>query len=96
MVAVGWAGRVGDRIRRCEPTGVFRGLGVYRVVRSLGHGIPAASLQRVALAVHFQYVDMVGEPVQQRPVRHSSQRLPLAHFAAAIDIYARRLLVQRL
>ena len=45
---------------------MVRGLGVGWVVRSLGHGILAAALEAVALAVHLQYVDMVGEPVQQR------------------------------
>ena len=48
-VAVGWSGRVGDRIRGCEPTGVLSGLVVDRCVRSLGHGIPAAALEPVAL-----------------------------------------------
>ena len=67
MVAVGWSGRVGDRIGECEPTGVLRGLGVDRVVRSLGHGILAAALEAVALSVHLQDVDVVGEPVQQCP-----------------------------
>ena len=71
MVAVGWSGRVGDRIGECEPTGVLRGLGVDRVVRSLGHGILAAALEPVTLAVHLQYVDMVGEPIQQRSGRRS-------------------------
>ena len=66
MVAVGGAGRVGDRIRGCEPTGVLRGLGIDRVVRSLGHVIPAAVLEAVALAVHLQDVHVVGEPVQHR------------------------------
>ena len=37
-----------------------------RVVRSLGHVIPAAALEAVALAVHLQDVHVVGEPVQHR------------------------------
>ena len=52
--------------RRMLADWVLSGLGVDRVVRSLGHGIPAAALEPVALAVHLQYVDMVGEPIQQR------------------------------
>ena len=65
MVAVGWAGRGGGRIRGCEPTGVSSGLGVDRLVRSLGRGVLAAALEPVALAVHLQDMDVVGEPVQQ-------------------------------
>ena len=37
------------------------------IVWSLGRGGFPAALEPVALAVHFQDVDVVGEPVQQRP-----------------------------
>ena len=36
------------------------------VVRSLTRGVLPAALEPVALAVHFQDVDVVGEAVQQR------------------------------
>ena len=39
---------------------------VERSVRSLGRGVLPAALEAVALAIHLQDVDMVGEPVQQR------------------------------
>ena len=45
--------------------GVARGLDVVGCVRSLGYGVVAAALEPVALAVHLQDVDVVGEPVQQ-------------------------------
>ena len=38
---------------------------VVRVFGSLGHGVVAAALEPVTLAVHLQDVDVVGEPVQQ-------------------------------
>ena len=60
------AGRGGDSIRGCAPTGVSSGLGVDRVLRSLGYGVLAAALEAVALAVHLQDVHVVDEPVQQR------------------------------
>ena len=66
MVAVGWAGRVGGRISEWEPGLVLSGLTVVGCVWSLGSGVLPAALEPVALSVHLQDVDMVGEPVQQR------------------------------
>ena len=40
--------------------------GVFRLVRDLVGGALPAALEAVALAVHLQDVDVVGEPVQQR------------------------------
>ena len=46
--------------------GFWRDLWVVQVVRSLTRGVIPAVPQPVALAVHLQDVDVVGEPVQQR------------------------------
>ena len=46
--------------------GFRRDLWVVQVVRSLRGGVFPAALEAVALAVHLQDVDVVGEPVQQR------------------------------
>ena len=42
-------------------------LGVFRFFRDLGSGVLPAVLEAVAVAVHLQDVDVVGETVQQRP-----------------------------
>ena len=42
-------------------------LDVFWAVWRLGTGVLPASLEAVAVAVHLQDVDVVGEPVQQRP-----------------------------
>ena len=39
---------------------------VFRLLWSLSCGVLPAALEAVAFAVHFQDVDVVGEPVQQR------------------------------
>ena len=41
--------------------------GVVRIIRDLGDSGLPATLEPVALAVHFQDVDVVGEAVQQGP-----------------------------
>ena len=48
-----------------EPGGVRSG--VVRIIRDLGDSGLPATLEPVALAVHFQDVDVVGEAVQQGP-----------------------------
>ena len=40
--------------------------GVVRIIRDLGDSALSATLEAVAVAVHLQDVDMVGEAVQQR------------------------------
>ena len=61
-----WLGRESWRqYRRMLADWVVRGLGVIWVVRSMGRGVLPAALEAVALAIHLQNVDMVGEPVQQ-------------------------------
>ena len=63
-----WLGRESWRQdRRMLADWVVRGLGVIWVVRSMGRGVFPAALEAVALAVHLQDVDVVGEAVQQRP-----------------------------
>ena len=49
-----------------EKTALTVGLILRRVVRSLRGGVLPAAPEPVAFAVHFQDVDVVGEPVQQR------------------------------
>ena len=49
-----------------EPGGVRSGAGVFRLVRDLGSNALPAVPEAVAVAVHLQDVDVVGEPVQQR------------------------------
>ena len=44
----------------------MRPTNVVRLFRNLGCGALPASLEAVAVAVHLQDVDVVGEPVQQR------------------------------
>ena len=44
---------------------MLSGLIVVRCVRSLGRSRENAALEAVALPVHLQDVDVVGEPVQQ-------------------------------
>ena len=57
-----------------DVTGVGRGSGdgalcVFRLLWSLSCSVLPAALEPVALAVHFQDVGVVGEPVQQRAVK---------------------------
>ena len=44
----------------------WSGSGVFRLVRDLGGGALPAVAEAVAVAVHLQDMDVVGEPVQQR------------------------------
>ncbi len=41
--------------------------GIVRIIRDLGDSVLPATLETVALAVHLQDVDVVGEAVQQGP-----------------------------
>ena len=41
--------------------------GVVRIIRDLGSNVLPAALEAVAIAIHLQDVDVVGETVQQRP-----------------------------
>ena len=60
---------------QCPAAGSDRGkgeqfwyeLGVFWVVWRLGSGVLPAALEAVAVAVHLQDVNVVGESVQQRP-----------------------------
>ncbi len=61
-----WLGREGwGQNQGMGADWVLSGLGVVRVVRILGHGGLPAALEPVALAVHLQDVDVVGEAVQK-------------------------------
>ena len=60
-------GDCGGRPKQEEAGGYRRGLTNVQLVRGLrGSALPAV-LEAVALPVHLQDVDVVGEPVQQRP-----------------------------
>ena len=64
-----WAGKCHPDLRKGQRwenrEGVRGDLGVVRLFRGLGGGVVPAVLEPVALAVHFQDVDVVGEAVQQ-------------------------------
>ena len=61
VTEAGW-----QQAERVSEDGFRRDLWVVQVVRSLRGGVFPAALEAVALAVHLQDVDVVGEPVQQR------------------------------
>ena len=61
-MGAGW-----DQVRSRGPQ--FRSeSGVDRIIRYLGGGALPAVLETVAVAVHLQDVNVVGEPVKQSPV----------------------------
>ena len=59
LARVGRRTRGGGKGYRCE-------LGVFWFIRGLGWSVLAATPETVAVAIHLQDVDVVGEPVQQR------------------------------
>ena len=70
-MGAGW-----DQVRSRGPQ--FRSeSGVDRIIRYLGGGVLPAVLEAVAVAVHLQDRDVVGEPVSSAPVRHSEPNTPV-------------------